>query len=192
MLYGSIHSYCSLFRCVRIYILELNYTNIIFVGRILPNIQVREHSGAMLKCNGSGKIFTLSWSLRQDSIVKRSLGNGRARAFWRVQSTLDFRIYLSEKPHKSNVHTEALTQRSKPWNVRGEQTWTGNEYYVVCSIKKWFMCVRNCTLYWIWKRWRKQYFLKIPPPKFILERILIIVMNLAIFCDSSNNRSQKR
>ena len=25
-------------------------------------------------------------------------------------------ICLSEKPHKSNVHTEALTQRSKLWN----------------------------------------------------------------------------
>ena len=34
-------------------------------------------------------------------------------------------ICLSEKPHKSNVHTEALTQRSKLWNVRGH-IWRAN------------------------------------------------------------------
>ena len=34
-------------------------------------------------------------------------------------------ICLSEKPHESNVHTGALTQRSKLWNVRG-YIWTTN------------------------------------------------------------------
>ena len=28
-------------------------------------------------------------------------------------------ICLSEKPYKSNVHAEALTQRSKLWNMTG-------------------------------------------------------------------------
>ena len=87
-----------------VYPTQLNHTNVIFVGRILPNIQAREHSGAMLKCNGSGKIFTLSWSVRQDSIVKRSLGNGWARAFSRVLSALDFRIYVFQRNHTKCAH----------------------------------------------------------------------------------------
>ena len=37
--YGSFKNYCSLFRYVRIYILETNHTNIMFVGRILPKHQ---------------------------------------------------------------------------------------------------------------------------------------------------------
>ena len=171
MLSGSFHRYCSLFRCVRIYILELHHTNVVFVGRILPNIQVQKHSGAMLKCNGSGKIFTLSWRWK-DSIVKwKWTGRGflEGSEYTRLQN-----ICLSKKPHKSNVHTEALTQKIK--SVEHESIYMesrlGQIVNVVYSspwtihtvgIMKWFMCVRNCTLERLWKHWRKQYFLKIPP-----------------------------
>ena len=83
----------------------------------------------------------------------------------------------------------------------GKQTWTGNEYCVVCSMKYSHhghnevihVCQKRYTILNLETCLRKQYFLKIPPPKkLILEGILTIVMNLAVFYDSSYSRSQNR
>ena len=111
-----------------------------------PNIQVGKHSAAMLyKCNGGGESFSLRWSIRQQgSIVKKSLGIGWGMPFCRPQSALDFRIYVSEQPHRSNLHTKALTQRSKWWNLRG-QAYRSNEFFhEIFTPWVWFMQVRNC------------------------------------------------